>query len=181
MIFYDSVAITWNWFTTMARECVKNILWSYFRKGKHHNWTKKKNNQDRWSTWIKGTWVVSLWNYFDEGRRTMISAFLKRIRDRTARILLTDVSIYPVCGASIQVLQPIKCYCCGCIKAAQRCGWCPIPGNVQGWVGQDSEQTDLAEDVPACCRNWSRWALEFLSIPNHPTILWMTEECSCLL
>jgi len=29
---------------------------------------------------------------------------------------------------------------------------CPIPGNIQGQVGQDSEQPDLVVDVPAHCR-----------------------------
>jgi len=29
---------------------------------------------------------------------------------------------------------------------------CPIPGNIQGQVGQDSEQPGLVEDVPAHCR-----------------------------
>ena len=28
----------------------------------------------------------------------------------------------------------------------------PIPGNIQGQVGQGSEQLDLAKDVPAHCR-----------------------------
>ena len=37
-------------------------------------------------------------------------------------------------------------------QVAQRGGRCPIPGNIQGQVGQDSEQPDLAEDVPAHCR-----------------------------
>ena len=27
-----------------------------------------------------------------------------------------------------------------------------IPGNIQGQAGRDSEQSDLAEDVPAHCR-----------------------------
>lgn len=27
-----------------------------------------------------------------------------------------------------------------------------IPGNLQGWVGQGSEQPGLAEHVPAYCR-----------------------------
>ena len=30
---------------------------------------------------------------------------------------------------------------------AQRGGRCPIPGNIQGQVGQGSEQPDLIEDV----------------------------------
>jgi len=37
-------------------------------------------------------------------------------------------------------------------QAAQRGGRCPIPGNVQGQVQQDSEQPDLVVDVPAYCR-----------------------------
>ena len=35
---------------------------------------------------------------------------------------------------------------------AQRGGGCPIPGNIQAQVGQGSEQSDPAEDVPACGR-----------------------------
>ncbi|KAK4818961.1 LOW QUALITY PROTEIN: hypothetical protein QYF61_022628 [Mycteria americana] len=37
-------------------------------------------------------------------------------------------------------------------QVAQRCGRCPIPGNIQGQVGRGSEQPDLVEDVPAHCR-----------------------------
>jgi len=31
-------------------------------------------------------------------------------------------------------------------------GRCPIPGNIQGQVGQGSEQSDLIEDIPIHCR-----------------------------
>jgi len=34
-------------------------------------------------------------------------------------------------------------------QVAQRGGGCPIPGNIQGQVGQGSEQPDPVEDVPA--------------------------------
>jgi len=34
-------------------------------------------------------------------------------------------------------------------QIAQRCGRCPITGNIQGQVGWGSEQRALAEDVPA--------------------------------
>jgi len=37
-------------------------------------------------------------------------------------------------------------------EVAWRGGRCPIPGNFQGQVGRDSEQPDLVEGVPACCR-----------------------------
>ena len=37
-------------------------------------------------------------------------------------------------------------------QVAQRGGRCPMAGNVQGQVGQGSEQPDLVEDVPAHCR-----------------------------
>jgi len=37
-------------------------------------------------------------------------------------------------------------------QIAQRGGRCPIPGNIQGQVGQGSEQPGLVEDVPAHCR-----------------------------
>ena len=37
-------------------------------------------------------------------------------------------------------------------RVAQRDGRCPIPGNIQGHVGQGSEQPDPGEDVPAHCR-----------------------------
>jgi len=33
-----------------------------------------------------------------------------------------------------------------------RGGRCPIPGNIQGWVGQGSEQPGLVKDVPVHCR-----------------------------
>jgi len=36
-------------------------------------------------------------------------------------------------------------------QVAQRRDRCPIPGNIQGQVGQGSEQPDLVEDVPAPC------------------------------
>ena len=29
-----------------------------------------------------------------------------------------------------------------------------MPGNIQGQVGRNSEQPDLAEDVPALCRGF---------------------------
>jgi len=34
----------------------------------------------------------------------------------------------------------------------QRGGRCPIPGNIQGQVGQGSEKPDLVEDIHAGCR-----------------------------
>jgi len=37
-------------------------------------------------------------------------------------------------------------------RVAQRCSGGPSPGNIQGQVGQGSEQPDLVEDVPAHCR-----------------------------
>lgn len=37
-------------------------------------------------------------------------------------------------------------------QVAQRGGGCPVPGNSQGQVGQDSEQPDLGENFPALCR-----------------------------
>ena len=37
-------------------------------------------------------------------------------------------------------------------QIAQRGGQCSIPGNIQGQVGQGSEQPDLVEGVPARCR-----------------------------
>jgi len=37
-------------------------------------------------------------------------------------------------------------------RIVQRGGKCPVPGNIQGQVGQVSEQPDLVEDVPAHCR-----------------------------
>jgi len=42
-------------------------------------------------------------------------------------------------------------------QVVQRGGRCPIPGRVQGQVGQGSEQPGLVEDVPAhCMRGWTR-------------------------
>ena len=37
-------------------------------------------------------------------------------------------------------------------QAAHRGGRCPIPGNIQGQVGQGSEQPGVVEYVPAHCR-----------------------------
>jgi len=37
---------------------------------------------------------------------------------------------------------------------SQRGGGGPIPGNIQGQVGQDSEQSGLVEDVLAHCRRF---------------------------
>ena len=37
-------------------------------------------------------------------------------------------------------------------QVVQKGGRCRILGNIQGWVGQGSEQCDLVEDVPAHCR-----------------------------
>ncbi|KAK4816211.1 LOW QUALITY PROTEIN: hypothetical protein QYF61_013449 [Mycteria americana] len=37
-------------------------------------------------------------------------------------------------------------------QVAQRGGRCPMPGNIQGQVGQGSEQPDLVEDIPAHCK-----------------------------
>jgi len=37
-------------------------------------------------------------------------------------------------------------------RVAQRGGRCPNPANIQGQVGQGSEQPDPVEDVPAHCR-----------------------------
>lgn len=37
-------------------------------------------------------------------------------------------------------------------QVAQRGGTCPIPGNLQGQVGQGSEQPGLVKDEPAHCR-----------------------------
>jgi len=34
-------------------------------------------------------------------------------------------------------------------QVGQRGGRCPIPGNIQGWVGQGSELPDLVKSVPA--------------------------------
>jgi len=36
-------------------------------------------------------------------------------------------------------------------QVAQRGGRCPIPGNIQGQIGQGSEQPDIVVDVPAYC------------------------------
>jgi len=37
-------------------------------------------------------------------------------------------------------------------QVTRRGGGCPIPGKNQGQVGQDSDQADVVEDVPAYCR-----------------------------
>ena len=39
-------------------------------------------------------------------------------------------------------------------EVAQRCGRCPIPGNIQGQVGWGSEQPHLVEDVPIHLRGF---------------------------
>lgn len=38
-------------------------------------------------------------------------------------------------------------------QVIQRCGKCPIPGNIQDQVKWGSEQLDLIEDFPAHCRD----------------------------
>ena len=52
-------------------------------------------------------------------------------------------------------------------QVAQRGGWCPIPGNIPGQVGQGSEQPEPAEDVPAYGRGLEQMALKCPSNPNH--------------
>jgi len=37
-------------------------------------------------------------------------------------------------------------------QAALRCGWCPIPRDIQGEAGSGPRQSDLAVDVPVHCR-----------------------------
>lgn len=37
-------------------------------------------------------------------------------------------------------------------QVAQRGGRCPVPGNIQSQMEQDSEAPDLVEDIPAPCR-----------------------------
>ena len=49
---------------------------------------------------------------------------------------------------------------------AQRGGWCPLPGGVQGQVGQGSEQPNLAEYAPAPCRRV--WLDKLYNIPSNP-------------
>jgi len=56
-------------------------------------------------------------------------------------------------------------------EVAQRGGSCPIPGNIQGQVGQGSEQPDLVVDVPTQCRGVGlRWPLKVPSNPNYSVI-----------
>jgi len=48
----------------------------------------------------------------------------------------------------------------------------PIPGNIQGQVGQVSEQPGLVEGVPAHCTGvGTRWPLKVPSNPNYSMIL----------
>jgi len=62
-------------------------------------------------------------------------------------------------------------------QVAQRGGRCPIPGNIQGQVGQGSEQPDPAEDVPAHCRGFRLDGLQKVSFnPNYSMILLKTED-----
>lgn len=82
-----------------------------------------------------------------------------------------------VCGASIQDLGPIQTMLLLWLyKGCPEMWLMPHPGNIQGQVEEDSEQPDLVEDVPAYCRDWTRWALSFPSLPNHPTILWIRQK-----
>ena len=39
-------------------------------------------------------------------------------------------------------------------QAAQRCGRCPIPRDLQGKAGSDPRQSDLAVDVSVHCRGF---------------------------
>lgn len=56
----------------------------------------------------------------------------------------------------------VKCWW----QVVQGGGGCSVPGNVQGQVGQGSEQPDLAEDPPAYC---SRFGLHYLKCLFQPT------------
>lgn len=49
-------------------------------------------------------------------------------------------------------------------QVAQRGGRCPIPGNIQGQVGQGSEQPGLVKDAPAHCRQAVDYYLVKLSV-----------------
>ena len=47
----------------------------------------------------------------------------------------------------IYIIRVVKIW-----NVAQRCGWCLVAGDIQGQSGWGSEQTDLAVDAPAHCR-----------------------------
>jgi len=48
------------------------------------------------------------------------------------------------CNEGGETLEPV----------AQRGGKCPMPGHMPGQVGRGSEEPELVEDVPACCRGF---------------------------
>jgi len=72
-------------------------------------------------------------------------------------------------------------------QAAQRGGGGPIPGNIQGQVGQGSEQLGLVEDVPAYCRGMAQATFKgpfqakpfYDSVSLHLTV--RTASCSSCL
>ena len=57
-------------------------------------------------------------------------------------------------------------------QVAQRSCGCPLPGSVQGPVGQGFEQPGLVEGVPARGRgDWNWMIFKVSSNPNHSVIL----------
>lgn len=49
---------------------------------------------------------------------------------------------------------------------------CPTPGNIQGQIGQVSEEPGLVQDVPAKRRGVNQRPLKVCSNPKHSMILW---------
>lgn len=64
-------------------------------------------------------------------------------------------------------------------QVLQRDSRCPVPGNIQGQVGQGSEQPGLVGGVPEHHR--TRWHLKVPSNPSHSMILWFCASLTWLL
>lgn len=58
-----------------------------------------------------------------------------------------------ICGKKLFIMK--------IAQVSQEIDVCPISGNIQGQLGQSSEQCDPVEDVPAHCRGcWIKWPLK---------------------
>lgn len=55
-------------------------------------------------------------------------------------------------------------------------GGCTIPGNIQGQIGQSSEQSGSVEDVPAQLMVWTTWHLKVYSSWNYCVILGIRQK-----
>lgn len=64
-------------------------------------------------------------------------------------------------------------------QAAQRCGWCPIPGDIQGKAGSGPGLPDLAVHIPSSQGSWTGWLLKVPSNAKGSMILYPQEFSKC--